>query len=148
MKTLLLSILTAGLVVGAAAGKDDAKKEKEKLHGAWKVVSVEERGTSKEDSENHSFAFTGDEFSVKRGDETMFKGKFKIDPAKKPMEIDLEITESQKDEFKGKTGLGIYSVDGDTLKFCVNEPGSDARPKEFSAQADTKHIFITCTRQK
>jgi uncharacterized protein (TIGR03067 family) len=148
MKALLWSILTAGLLVGVAAGEDDAKKEKEKLHGTWKVVSVEERGTSKEDNENHSIAFTGDDFIVKRGDDMMIKGKFKIDPAKKPMEIDLAIAESQKDELKGKTGLGIYSVDGDTLKFCVNEPGDDARPKEFSGQADTKHIFITCARQK
>jgi uncharacterized protein (TIGR03067 family) len=38
---------------------------------------------------------------------------YKLDPSKNPKEID--ITE------KGKTVLGIYAIDGDTLTICVNE---------------------------
>jgi len=148
MRIPMLTVLAVALMVGADAAKDDAKKEKEKLQGTWLVLTVEERGQSKQDNENHRLVFAGDELTVKRGDDTFIKGKFKIDASKKPMEIDFEITEAMKDELKGKTGFGIYSVEGDTLKLCVNEPGMPERPKEFAAQADSKHILLTCQHQK
>jgi uncharacterized protein (TIGR03067 family) len=144
----LLAILAVGLVIGADALKDDVKKETEKLQGTWKAVTVEERGQSKDDNEDHRLVFTGDEFSMKRGDQTVVKGKFKIDPSKKPKEIDMEVTEALKEELKGKTGLGIYTLEGDELKLCVCEPGEPDRPKEFAGQAGTKHTLVTLKRDK
>jgi uncharacterized protein (TIGR03067 family) len=148
MKSSLLAFAALSLLFAADAKDDAAKKEKEKLHGAWKVTSIEERGQTKDDNENHQLVFAGDELTVKRGDETFIKGKFKIDSSKKPMEIDFEISEAVKDNLKDKTGLGIYSLQGDTLKLCFNEPGASERPKEFAAQADTKTVLLTCQRQK
>ena len=148
MKTWMPVFLAAGLLVAASWATDDAKDEKAKLHGTWNLMTIEERGQSKQDNDNHRLIFAGDELTVKKGDEQFFKAKFKIDATKKPMEIDIEIIESLKEEMKGKTGLGIYSVDGDMLKLCVNEPGVSDRPKEFLAQADTKCILLTLQKQK
>jgi uncharacterized protein (TIGR03067 family) len=146
--TRLLAFMALGLLLGADAPKDDVKKDKEKLRGTWKAVTVKERGESKEDTEDHRLIFSGDGFSVKKGDETIIKGKFKIDSSKKPKEIDMEITEASKEKLKGKTALGIYDLDGDTLKWCANEPGGTERPKEFSSDADTKHLLVTLKREK
>jgi uncharacterized protein (TIGR03067 family) len=124
------------------------KKEKEKLQGTWKAATVEERGQTKEDKDDHHLIFSGDEFSIKRGDQTIIKGKFKLDPSKNPKLIYMEITEAPKEEHKGKTAPGIYALDGDTLKWCANEPGSTDRPKEFSGPAGTKQMFVTLKRDK
>jgi uncharacterized protein (TIGR03067 family) len=145
MKTTLLTVLTCSLLLGAEAPKDDAKKEKEKLQGTWKALKVEERGESKDDDQDHRLIFSGDEFTIKEGDQTIIKGKFKIDPSKAPKEIDMEITESNKEEHKGKTGLGIYTLEGDDFQFCVCQPGDTERPKEFSGKGN---LFVTFKREK
>ena len=118
--------------------EEDAKKEKEKLQGTWKVVTIEEKGQSKE-QDDAQFVFDGDEFAFKNGGQVLHKGKFKLDPSKDPKAIDLEITESIK-EFEGKTGLSIYAWDKDdkdALKLCLGRPGETDRPKEFAGAAGT-----------
>ncbi len=148
MKARWLTVLAVGLLLGADAANEDVKKEKEKLQGAWKAVTVEEGGQTKEDTEDHRLIFAGDEFTIKRGDQAIIKGKFKIDPSKKPKEIEMEIAEAPKEEHKGKTALGIYSLGGDTLKWCVSEPGTTDRPKEFSNPAGSKQLMVTLKREK
>ena len=144
----LLACVVIGLFLGADAPKDDVKKDKEKLQGTWKAVAAQQRGETQDDAEEHRLIFSGDEFSIKKGDETIIKGKFKIDPSKKPKAIDMEITEGAKDGHIGKSGVGIYALEGDTLKWCVNEPGETERPKEFSAPTGTKFMFVTFKREK
>src|SRR5437879_4027967 len=104
----LLAFMALGLFLGADAPKDDVKKDKEKLRGTWKAVTVKERGESKGDTEDHRLIFSGDEFKIKKGDETIIEGKFKIDSSKKPKHIDMKIIKAEKDEHEGKTALGIY----------------------------------------
>jgi uncharacterized protein (TIGR03067 family) len=144
----LLAFLALGLLVGADSPKDDATKVQEKLQGTWKAISVERRGESKHDEEDHRLIFDGNQFRIKRGDQTMIQGTFKLEPSKKPTEIDMKITEDQNGKQKGKTALGIYTLDGDTLKWCVADPGTTERPKDFSAPPDTKIMFITLKREK
>jgi uncharacterized protein (TIGR03067 family) len=143
----LLACVVVGLLLGADAPKDDAKKDKDKLQGTWKAVTVAARGQSQDDTEEHRLIFSGDEFRVKKGEETMIEGKFKIDSSKKPKEIDMEFVEGKRDNLKGKTALGIYELNGDTLKWCWNQPGGE-RPKEFSSQAADVHLLVTLKREK
>jgi uncharacterized protein (TIGR03067 family) len=143
----LLACMVVGLLLGADTPKDDVKKDKDKLQGTWKAVTAEAGGKSQEDAEEHRLIFSGDEFSVKKGKETMIKGKFKIDPSKKPKEIDMEFTKSQRENLNGKTALGIYELDGDTLKWCWNKPDGE-RPKKFSSEAADAHLLVTLKREK
>ena len=139
--------LAVGLLLGADA-KDDVKKEKEKLQGTWKCVKFEEKGESREDAD-HRIVFDGDNFSVKRGDEAIIKGTFKLDPSKQPKEIDIEVKGGTRAEGDvGKTAQGIYARDGDELKLCVHHPGGTDRPKEFSAPAGSQRVCITLKREK
>jgi uncharacterized protein (TIGR03067 family) len=143
----LLTIAAVGLMIGAAPAGDEVKKEKEKLQGSWKVVTFEKGGKSAEDNQDHRVVISGDELSIKRGDQTFIKGKLKIDPTKKPRHFDVEITEDAENKFTGKTAQGIYQLDKDELKWCVCEPGSDVRPTEFSTQAGDVRICITLKRE-
>jgi uncharacterized protein (TIGR03067 family) len=109
---------------------------------------VQEDGQTKDDTEDHRLIFSGDEFSIKKGDETVIKGKFKIDSSKKPKQIELEITQASNEQFDGKTAVGIYELDGDTLKWCSNKPGDSERPKEFASDGGTSHLLVTLKREK
>jgi uncharacterized protein (TIGR03067 family) len=144
----VLACMALGLLVAADAPKDGLKQDKERLQGTWKAVTAQEGGETKDDVEDHRLIFSGDEFRVKKGDETIIEGKFRIDASKKPKEIDMKITDARKEDFNGKTALGIYELDADTLKWCANEPGATERPKKFSSDAENKHILATLKREK
>ncbi len=143
----LLACMVVGLLLGADSPKDDGKKDQERLQGTWKAVTVEAGGKLQDEGEEHRLIFSGDEFSIKKGEETMIKGKFRIDSSKKPKEIDMEFIKTKRENLKGKTALGIYDLDGDTLKWCWNQPGGE-RPKEFSSQAAYVHLLVTLKREK
>ena len=46
---------------------------------------------------------------------------------------------------KGETYLGIYKIEGDTLKWCVAVPGSE-RPSEFATSGSD--FLLVLKRQK
>jgi RNA polymerase sigma-70 factor (ECF subfamily) len=130
-------------------GAADALNEKEKLQGTWRFVTVEEQGQSREEDANNprQLIFSGDEFRIQAGDRTMYLGKFTIDPSRKPKTMDLEITESTKKGAAGTTARAIYVLEGDTLKWCVSEPGVTEHPREFSAPAGAKIMLVTLKRE-
>jgi uncharacterized protein (TIGR03067 family) len=147
MRVSLLTAVAVGLLVGAGVPAGQRKKDKAALQGVWKVVTIEHGQTKKEDNEGHELVFKGDEFTLRKGDQTIFKGKFKLDPAKKPKQIDLDITEDVKNKSVGQTAEGIYALEKDRLKCCIMEPGSGgARPTEFSAPEGTKQVVVTLKR--
>ena len=148
MRAVVLKAALAVILVGAAVRAGDAKKDQEALQGTWKVNTVEERGQSKPDNDNHSVVIKGDEFTIKRGEQLFIKAKMKIDASKTPKHIDLEIVEDPKNRDVGKTVQGIYSLEGDQWRWCATEPGNEGRPTAFSTEAGTKHFLITFKKDK
>jgi uncharacterized protein (TIGR03067 family) len=67
-----------------------------------------------------------------------------VDVAKKPKTIDITFTEGPE---KGKTIVGIYELEGDTYKVCINVNGKE-RPKEFAAKAGSGHGLEVLKREK
>src|SRR3954471_19749577 len=76
-----------------------------------------------------SITYAGNQWTVKEGDKVLVAGTQKLDPSKKPHEIDSVITEG-----KGNTMLGIYELEGDRMKVCFDPQGKE-RPKEFTPKA-------------
>src|SRR5262245_38374045 len=117
--------LAVFLVLSAAVGaQDDIKKEMAQLEGDWSMVSGEANGMAMPEANVKSgkrVAKAG-ETTITFGGQLYFKAKFSIDPGKKPKAIDYMMTEGPT---KGKTHLGIYEFDGDTVKFCFAAPGGD-----------------------
>ena len=146
MRRHALIVLTVGLLIGAAAPKDDdAKKELKKLEGTWVMVSGEEKGKKLPDDtvKNAKLTMKGDKHTVQVGEDT-FVGTHKVDPAKTPKQIDAIDTEGP---FKGKTSLGIYKLEGDKFTVCFAPPDKE-RPKEFSTKSGTGQFIHVWKRQK
>ncbi|HEV3082176.1 MAG TPA: TIGR03067 domain-containing protein, partial [Gemmataceae bacterium] len=72
------------------------------------------------------------------------EGVYHLDPARSPRAIDIAMLGELR-----RTGLGIYSLDGDTLKLCMslNPDRVDERPKEFATRPGGLQVMITLKRQ-
>src|SRR5262245_31813803 len=116
MKTKLMMIVAAGLIMAADDGPaDKAKKELEALQGTWKGVSSDGEGGAapKEEAESMEFIIKGGNYTFKVKGAEIEQGTLKVDPSKKPKTIDIKITTGDD---KGKEQLGIYELDKDKLK--------------------------------
>ena len=127
--------LGAGIVLLALAGAgvaQDAKKEMALLEGEWTMVSGEIDGQSmpEEMRKTAKRVVKDGQTTVTIGGQLFMKAKFTVDPAKKPRTIDYTMTGGPTE---GKTQLGIYELDGDTVKFCFAAPGKD-RPTDFTTK--------------
>ncbi len=65
----------------------------------------------------------------------------KLDPSKKPKEIDMILADGSK------TALGIYELSGGIFKLCYAPPGK-GRPKEFGAKEESGYTLSVWQRKK
>jgi uncharacterized protein (TIGR03067 family) len=146
--TLLCTlVLTASGGTGARADdKADVEKELKKFQGTWTFESVEAGGKKApaDEFKGVTITFAGDKFTVKKGDELIQAGTQKLDPSKSPKTIDVTMTEGLN---KGAVMLGIYEIDGDTLKVCFDEEGKK-RPTEFRSTAGSQTFVNVHKRVK
>jgi uncharacterized protein (TIGR03067 family) len=135
----------AGAVQAAQQKASDASKDpdKKKLQGTWYTVSVESHGmkvpAERILAKDVRLVVKGNQWTLKetQGDADK-EYTVRLDPAKKPKAIDIVY---QTGENKGKTSLGIYELDGSTLRVCLGEPG-DPRPTKFRGDgAYTLEVF-------
>src|SRR5437660_11085607 len=114
---LVLALLGAWATVLPVAAEDkvdSGKNDLKKLQGTWTFVSMEQDGKQQPKGDvPQTMTFEGDKFTVIMGDKIVQAGTQKLDPSKKPKAVDAAITEG---EGKGTTMLGIYAVEGDTIK--------------------------------
>lgn len=106
-----------------------------RLQGAWRQVGWEKDGIENPSDEkgwDPQVTFIGDAFIVRIADGTIpIKGRYKLDPTQEPKAIDITDTFGAD---AGKTFLGIYTLEGDRLVFCLADEGQD-RPTEFKTRA-------------
>lgn len=143
VSALVIAVL---MVVAPILAQDGAKKEMAQLEGEWSMVSGEASGASMPEAmvkTGKRIAKDG-KTTITFGGRVYFKANFSIDPTKKPKTIDYTMTEGPT---KGKTHLGIYELDGDTVKFCFAAPGKD-RPTEFTAKEGSQQTLSVWKRTK
>jgi len=141
----MLAVMVVGsLLATGAAGQDKGKTDKDKIQGKWLPVSLEKGGIKapEEEYKKVKLAFTGDKITVVE-DAREMAVTFKLDPAKKPKQIDVTESRNGKDEVHE----GIYELDGDKLKICFAH-AQDPRPRDFVSQAGTSQTLIVLTREK
>jgi uncharacterized protein (TIGR03067 family) len=125
------------------AADDDSQKEAQKLQGTWAVVSADREGETppKDALKRMKVVIKADTFAIiSDGEEE--KAVFKLDPAQMPKAIDLIPPGS-----RAKKSLGIYELDGDTLKLQWRKGGP--RPTKFDSSTDTSDAMrMTLKREK
>ena len=128
MRILLVALFCAvGFAVSGGSGtpaddKADLAKEARKFQGTWTFESSEAGGKELPagDLKGLILIFEGDKHTVKKGDDVIQVGTQKLDPSKSPKTIDVTMTEGVN---KGTVMLGIYEIDGGTLKVCFDPQG-------------------------
>jgi uncharacterized protein (TIGR03067 family) len=141
-----LVAISVCLLLGADKDAETAKKELAKLNGEWSMVSASRDGQAlPEDMVKTAKRVAKDgEITVTFGEMVYMKAKVTIDPSKKPKTIDYAVTEGGN---KGKTVLGIYELDGDTVKFCFGGPDKE-RPDDFTSKEGSGRVLSVWKRDK
>jgi uncharacterized protein (TIGR03067 family) len=138
----------AVLLVAADPPKADAvKDELAKMEGTWRLASGEFNGQPmpEEQVKPISRTISGDKYEIFRDGTSLGKGTMTLDPTKKPKTVDAEMTGAAGGP--PRKALGIYELDGDTMKTCIAEPGKD-RPTEFATKSGNGHRLYVWKREK
>jgi len=123
-----LAFVVVGLSIQSGfAHADDAHDVAKKLEGTWIVESVTLGGKATSPPKGSQVIFADAVMITKPTQGREQKWKFKVDPSKKPNEIDFEFADEVS---KGIVPKGIFELGGDSLKLCTHPN----RPKEISDQ--------------
>jgi steroid delta-isomerase-like uncharacterized protein len=106
---------------------DPHQDELAKFQGTWVAVAFEREGvkTPEEHLGAVRLVIEGDRYRYSEPGGG-FEGRFRLDPTRRPKEIDSIPTTG---EHRGKVAPGIYEIDGETHRVCFAPPGSEDRPK-------------------
>lgn len=142
---LICVVWAAGFGV-LADDQADVAKETKKFEGTWTIASSVTDGVEipRDQLKGFLVIYEGDKHTVKVGEQVFQVGTQKIDPSKSPKTIDMTITEGPS---KGAVMLGIYEIDGDTLKVCF-DPAGKKRPTEFKSEAGSANFVNVHKRVK
>ncbi len=130
---IALCLLLGSVALAQEPKKADAvKAEMKELEGVWEGFVVEGKGEKPDRGPFHlRITITGDKMTavdLNNNNKDMGSGTFKLDlsNAVKVMDATGIVLPAKRD----KTYLGIYELDGDTLKWCVDNRCME-RPTEF-----------------
>ena len=119
-------VVSAILLTGGVGAGEDKKDDKGRLQGEWTVVSAEFSGQKRDAGaikRLKPLVIKGDEWTAPSGGTFAFK----IDPTKKPKQLDLYRQLGGKE----MVWRGIYKIEGDALTFCRSAGPDGERPTEF-----------------
>jgi uncharacterized protein (TIGR03067 family) len=138
-----IAAMAISIVTGMAAGR--APTDAEAIRGTWLVSGCmfDGKDGSAELIERKLTFIFGDRLAVSENGERHEKElRYKLDPTRKPPEIDITPA-------GGKEAMvrGIYRLEGDKLKLCVGEPG-EPRPVKFETKKDNRVRIVDFRRQR
>jgi uncharacterized protein (TIGR03067 family) len=133
MKTTLFCFLVALLTFASVCHASD--QDKAALQGTWRATEATSNGEPPPNGmlERLTLVFSGDTVSIMGGAPTPFR----LNATAKPAQIDF---------LNNRNQVGIYMLDGDTLKLCTGQHGD--RPNVFSTRKYTDHTYMLLKRIK
>jgi uncharacterized protein (TIGR03067 family) len=137
---LMASVLSAPLIARAADDKDI-----EALQGRWKLTSFVSDGKDiTKEKGAVEVVIKGKEYSWSVDGKVTDKGTITLDSSKNPKGIEYTGTFG---EYRGRTFIGIYTLDKDTYKTCDVPKGKD-RPTDFTSTPGSSRDAATYKRAK
>ena len=136
--------LVAAVLVAAGGAVDSLAQPSGKLDGTWTAVSAERDGKPADELRGNRLTLAGNTFVIRREGKTLYRGTFTTDPARKPAHIDFRHTEG---ELNGKTWLGVYVLDGDSLQIADNAVDmAKPRPTRLATRPDSGYVLLAFKR--
>lgn len=113
------------------------------LQGSWTVTNLEVEGQKMPEAmlSNARVVIKGTRFTS-TGMGAVYKGKLELDTSTNPPQLNMKFDAGPE---KGNTNLGIYKLNGDTLKICLATRG-DTRPSRFASTPGSGFAFETLIR--
>ena len=133
------------------AGADKAKDDKDAIQGTWQVTGVEMGGKEAPDNDetkrmkSAKWVISADKITITGPGQEEHNVSFKLDPMKKPKEIDVTPLDGPENE-KGKTSPAIYALEGDVLKIAISPPNDPTRPTELATKEGGATMLLTLKR--
>src|SRR3954451_17484205 len=119
-RTSPIAVLALTMLMAlSAAAQQAGKTDQDKLQGVWRVLTIEVDGryVPDEQAEKFKVAVAKDKLILgMAGKERLTR--YKLDAMASPKTIDLTGVDD------GQTALGIYGLDGDSLKISLAQPGT------------------------
>ncbi len=147
MKYRLFIFIPLLALIAISACKDNLHmSELKSLQGRWHLVKEIHQGkeTPAEEIKNGFIIFDADNnWHVEVDEKTVGGGIYIVDSDKTPKTIDYSFAIGEE---KGQNFHAIYELSGSTFKHCGVMDGE--RPKDFSANADSKNYLVTFERVK
>ncbi len=141
MYVKLACLLIVALLAAPRPGAAQEPKGPRALQGQWKLVSVETGG-------NANVLSTGQPRWLVKGDKVFYGGDelavLVADAGANPKTIDLKFRTTKK------TYEGIYTIDKDTLKICLNgqTDGVKDRPATFATRDQANRRLLVFQRDR
>jgi len=108
------------------------------LEGAWVGCEI------RKPLIDWTLTIKGNQFSLVCEDLNLwYKGFLRLNKNCRLKKIDLEVIDTAVQISNGKTSLGIYEVDGDTLTIIATDPGDHLRPLSFDEPGKSSEFFFT-----
>jgi uncharacterized protein (TIGR03067 family) len=134
------------LATPGASSAEDAKQELDKLQGTWYSLSTEMDGanTAAEDKTD-LHVIKGNQVIAKKDGKEISQAEIVVEPGKPFRKVTIQMKTGDN---KDKTWVGIYQVDGDSLKWCGCWKGENDLPTSFGTKKGDKYFLRAMKRQK
>lgn len=145
-----LACLVALALCAAARGDDPPAKAPaaadhlQKFQGTWRVEAWDTGGKAADDLKDREAFFGANVFVFRRAGKPVQAGTVQLDTSKTPHTINLSVREG---EGRDEVMLGVYELDGDTLKLCF-DPKGQSRPKDLKPDAKDGFVLVSLRKPK
>lgn len=133
------------LIALAAPLRADDPADRRALSGSWAGFIADPRGERPGPVRFSEIRITPERIRGTQGDgRDMGEGTYQLGTAGSVRTLD---STGLAGEPRGKTFLGIYEIRGDTLRWCVANPGKP-RPSEFASRPSSGQFLMVLTRKR
>lgn len=127
----------------SAATSDPAKQDLDKLQGTWRIESSMWNGVEEPPiAKKLKIIIQDDKFIQVDIDGNRLSNTIKLMPGQTPKAIDFWSWDGD-----GRASPGIYSLEGDTFKWCSAGGSNKVRPTSFASTPGSKQSVMVLRRE-